>query len=122
MSTLKIGSRYPASPMLIVPSAAGFPLVFKSARTCGRYRLSTMLGMAMTVQRFGWPRSRSLLRLPPGATITSVRDVRRPFTSAASWPANIHNTPGAILKFISIGRAWPYMVNKNNWLLMAGGT
>jgi hypothetical protein len=49
MSTLKIGSRYQESPMLIVPSAAGFPLVFKSARTRGRCRPSTTLGMAMTV-------------------------------------------------------------------------
>jgi hypothetical protein len=32
-----------------VPSAAGFPLVFKSARPRGRCRLSTALGLAMTV-------------------------------------------------------------------------
>jgi hypothetical protein len=49
MSTLKIGSQYRESPMLIVPSAAGFPLVFKSARPRGRCRLSTALGLAMTV-------------------------------------------------------------------------
>jgi hypothetical protein len=49
MSTLRIGSRYRESPMLIVPSAAGFPLVFKSARPRGRCLLSTALGLAMTV-------------------------------------------------------------------------
>jgi len=49
MPTLKIGSRYREPPTLIVPSAAGFPFVFKSAmRTRGLCRLSTTLGMAMT--------------------------------------------------------------------------
>jgi hypothetical protein len=49
MSTLKIGSQYRESPMLIVPSAAGFPLVFKPTRTRGRCELSTALGLAATV-------------------------------------------------------------------------
>jgi hypothetical protein len=49
MSTLKIGSRYRESPMPIVPSVSGFPLVFKSARTRGRCRLSTKFEIAMMV-------------------------------------------------------------------------
>jgi hypothetical protein len=49
MSILKIESRYRDSPMLMVPSAAGFPLVFKSATTRGRCQLSTALGLAKTV-------------------------------------------------------------------------
>ena len=47
MSTLKIGSRYRELPMPIVPSVSGFPLVFEAARTRGRCRLSTMLGIAL---------------------------------------------------------------------------
>jgi hypothetical protein len=49
MSTLKIGSRYRESPMLIVPPAAGFPVVFGSATRRGRGRLPTALGMALPV-------------------------------------------------------------------------
>jgi hypothetical protein len=49
MSTLKIGSRYRESPMLIVPCAAGFPVVFGSATRRGRGRLATTLGMALAV-------------------------------------------------------------------------
>jgi hypothetical protein len=49
MSTLKIGPQYRESPVLIVPSAAGFPLVFNFARPRGRCRLSTTRGLAMTV-------------------------------------------------------------------------
>jgi len=49
MPTLKISAQYREPPMLIVPSAAGFPFVFKPAmRTRGLCRLSTTLGMAMT--------------------------------------------------------------------------
>ena len=49
MSALKIGAQYRESPMLIVPSAAGFPLVFKSASTrCGG-QLSMALVLAMIV-------------------------------------------------------------------------
>jgi hypothetical protein len=80
--------------MLIVPSAAGFPLVFKSASTP------------------------SLMRLPPEATIRSARDARRPFMSAASWLVDIRSTIGATLKFISTGHAWPFMVNENKSLLI----
>jgi hypothetical protein len=49
MSTLKVEPRYQGSPMLIVPSAAGFPLVFKFAATRGRCWLSTAFGLAMAV-------------------------------------------------------------------------
>jgi hypothetical protein len=49
MSTLKIASRYLESPMLIVPSAAGFPVVFGSATRSGRGRLPTALGLALAV-------------------------------------------------------------------------
>jgi hypothetical protein len=49
MSTLKIGSGYRESPMLIVPSAAGFPVVLGSATRRSRGRLPTALGVALAV-------------------------------------------------------------------------
>jgi hypothetical protein len=49
MSTLKISSRSPELPTLIVPSAAGFPLVFKSADTHGCCRQSTAPESAMII-------------------------------------------------------------------------
>jgi hypothetical protein len=52
MSTLKIGSTYRESSVLIVPSAAGFPLVFKPARPSGHCWLSMTLGLATTVAVF----------------------------------------------------------------------
>jgi len=45
----KIDSRYRESPTLIVPSAAGFPVVFGSATRRGRGRLPTALGVALAV-------------------------------------------------------------------------
>jgi len=49
MQTVKIGPRYREPPLLIVPSAAGFPFVFKSAmKTPGLCRTSTTLGMTVT--------------------------------------------------------------------------
>jgi hypothetical protein len=114
----KIGSQYRDSPMLIVPSAAGFPLVFKSARPRGRCRLSTTLGLAMTVAVL-WM---ATVPFAPAATAGSGYQIgaalRRPFTSAASWLVDIRSTIGATPKLISTGHAWPYMSNKNNWLLI----
>jgi hypothetical protein len=49
MSTLKIGFQYRESPVLVVPSAGGFPLVLKSAKPRDRGRLATTLALAMTV-------------------------------------------------------------------------
>jgi hypothetical protein len=49
MSTLKINSRSPELPALIVPSAASFPLVFKSASTHGSCRQSTAPESAMII-------------------------------------------------------------------------
>ena len=49
MSTLKIGSRYRESPMLIVPSAAGFPVVLGPTTRRGRGQLPTALGVALAV-------------------------------------------------------------------------
>jgi hypothetical protein len=49
MSSLKIASPYWDSPMPIVPSAAGFPVVFGSATRRSRGRLPTALGLALAV-------------------------------------------------------------------------
>jgi hypothetical protein len=49
MSTLKVGPRYQEPTVLIVPSAAGFPLVFRFTGTRGRCWLSTAFGLAMAV-------------------------------------------------------------------------
>jgi len=49
MSTLNVGRRYQEPTVLIVPSAAGFPLVFRFTGTRGRCWLSIALGLAATV-------------------------------------------------------------------------
>jgi hypothetical protein len=49
MPTFRIGSRNREPAMVIVPSTAGFPLVFKFARTRGCCRLSTRLGLVMAI-------------------------------------------------------------------------
>jgi hypothetical protein len=49
MSTLKIGSRYGESPILIVPSAGGFPLTIGPARKRGRGGLLATLALALAV-------------------------------------------------------------------------
>jgi hypothetical protein len=86
MSTLKIASRYRGSPKLIVPSAAGFPVVLGSTRG-GHCRPSTTLGMAMTVAVLWMATVLIAPALPLGATITSARGALRSFTSVTSWLA-----------------------------------
>jgi hypothetical protein len=49
MSTLNVGRRYQEPTVLIVPSTAGFPLVFKLAEPHSRCWLSTAFTLAMTV-------------------------------------------------------------------------
>ena len=112
MSTLKIGSQYRESPMLTVPSAAGFPLVFKSASTrCGG-QLSMALGLAMIVAVL-WMATVPFAHVASAGSDYQISAGRAgaPFMSAASWLVDIHSTIGATLKFISTGHAWPFMVN-----------